>query len=102
MHAILVVVSLSIALGCNQKADCPPTAMPEKVLPPQPPAPMASKYHDNANRDDVLSGGTRMIPIKTPAGTFNVWTKRTGNNPTIKVLLLHGGPGVPHEYMEAF
>ena len=45
-------------------------------------------------RPDVLSGGVRMIPITTPKGTFNVWTKRVGNNPRIKVLLLHGGPGV--------
>jgi len=43
-----------------------------------------------------------MIPIDTPKGTFRVWTKRVGNNPTIKVLLLHGGPGVTHEYFEAF
>ena len=43
-----------------------------------------------------------MIPIATPKGTFKVWTKRVGNNPTIKVLLLHGGPGATHEYFEAF
>jgi proline iminopeptidase len=43
-----------------------------------------------------------MIPIATPRGTFRVWTKRVGNNPRIKVLLLHGGPGVTHEYFEAF
>jgi proline iminopeptidase len=59
-------------------------------------------YHDNTGRDDVLSGGVRMIPVSTPRGTFKVWTKRTGNNPTIKVLLLHGGPGATHEYLEAF
>lgn len=62
----------------------------------------APAYFDNTGRADVLSGGVRMIPIKTPKGEFNVWTKRTGNNPTIKVLLLHGGPGATHEYMEAF
>ena len=50
-------------------------------------------YLDYTGRDDVLSGGVRMIPIKTPKGTFRVWTKRVGNNPAIKVLLLHGGPG---------
>jgi len=44
----------------------------------------------------------RMIPISTPKGEFRVWTKRTGNNPKIKVLLLHGGPGATHEYLEAF
>jgi proline iminopeptidase len=31
-----------------------------------------------------------------------VWTKRVGNNPSIKVLILHGGPGFSHEYLEAF
>jgi proline iminopeptidase len=62
----------------------------------------AAKYHDNAGRDDVLAGGVKMIRITTPVGTFKIWTKRIGNNPTIKVLLLHGGPGGTHEYLEAF
>ena len=48
------------------------------------------------------SGGVRMIPIRTPAGTFRVWTKRFGNNPATKVLLLHGGPGSTHEAFESF
>ncbi len=61
----------------------------------------ASTYLDNTGRDDVPSGGVRMIPITTPKGTFKVWTKRVGNNPKIKVLLLHGGPGFTHEYFEA-
>lgn len=59
-------------------------------------------YFDNTGRSDVLSGGVRLIPIETPAGTFNVWTKRVGNNPTTKVLLLHGGPAATHEYWECF
>ncbi len=50
----------------------------------------------------VLAGGVKMVPIETPAGKFNVWTKTIGNNPKIKVLLLHGGPAMTHEYMEAF
>lgn len=61
-----------------------------------------NKYHDNTGRDDVLTGGVKMIPIQTSAGEFQVWTKRIGNNPTIKVLLLHGGPGASHQYLEAF
>ena len=61
-----------------------------------------STYFDNTGRDDVLAGGVRMIPIATPKGTFHVWTKRVGNNPKLKVLLLHGGPGATHEYFEAF
>jgi proline iminopeptidase len=39
----------------------------------------------------------QMIPIQTPRGEFKVWTKRVGDNPTMKVLLLHGGPGMTHE-----
>jgi len=59
-------------------------------------------YFDNAGRDDVLSGGVRLIPVRTPKGDFRVWTKRTGNNPSIKLLLLHGGPAATHEYFECF
>lgn len=45
-------------------------------------------------------GGTKMITIETPKGKFQVWTKRIGNNPKIKLLLLNGGPGMSHEYFE--
>jgi proline iminopeptidase len=57
-------------------------------------------YLDNAGRADRLSGGVRLIPITTPVGAFRVWTRRFGNNPRIKLLLLHGGPGCTHEYFE--
>jgi proline iminopeptidase len=60
-----------------------------------------SGYLDYSGRDDVLGGGARMIPVHTPKGDFRVWTKRVGNNPDLKVLLLHGGPGSTHEYLEA-
>jgi len=50
----------------------------------------------------VQTGGVRMIPIETPKGTFKVWTKRIGSNATIKLLLLHGGPAMTHEYFECF
>jgi proline iminopeptidase len=60
-----------------------------------------TRYLDYSGRDDVLSGGVKMIPIRTPKGEFKVWTKRVGNNPTAKVLLLHGGPAATHEYWEA-
>jgi len=86
---VLVTCALIVA-GCSQ-----PTATP-------PAAPAPSVYLDYSGRDDVLSGGVRMIPVTTPKGSFHVWTKRIGNNPRVKVLLLHGGPGVTHEYLEAF
>ncbi|MEI9808802.1 MAG: proline iminopeptidase-family hydrolase [Bacteroidota bacterium] len=50
----------------------------------------------------VQSAGVKMIPIERSGGTFKVWTKRFGNNPRIKMLLLHGGPAMTHEYMECF
>ena len=53
-----------------------------------------------SNEKGVKTGGVKMIPISTDAGLFKVWTKRIGNNPKIKVLLLHGGPGCTHEYWE--
>lgn len=42
-----------------------------------------------------------MVLIRTPMGDYKVWTKRVGNNPDTRVLLLHGGPGATHEYWEA-
>lgn len=59
-------------------------------------------YLSFENRDDQFTGGIKMIPITTEKGTFKVWTKRTGNNPTKKVLLLHGGPGMTHELYACF
>ena len=60
-----------------------------------------ANYLDYSDRADALSGGVRLITVDTPKGEFRVWTKRVGNNPTIKMLLLHGGPGFTHEYLEA-
>jgi proline iminopeptidase len=60
-----------------------------------------SNYFDYSGRKDILSGGVREIAVNTPSGTYRVWTKRVGNNPALKVLLLHGGPGGTHEYLEA-
>ncbi len=90
------VAFLIIVLGV---CACSPSSPPESTSPTQ--AAVAS-YFDSTGRDDVLSGGVKLIPISTPRGTFKVWTKRVGNNPRIKVLLLHGGPGATHEAFEAF
>jgi proline iminopeptidase len=61
-----------------------------------------NSYFSSNNKDSVNSGGIKMIDIKTDKGNFKVWTKRFGNNPTKKVLLLHGGPGCTHEVFESF
>lgn len=39
-----------------------------------------------------------MIPVR--GGKYKVWTKKIGSGKT-KVLTLHGGPGMSHEYLEA-
>ena len=69
---------------------------------PEPATTVPANYLDYSGQVDALSGGVRVIPVNTPKGEFHVWTKRIGNNPAIKVLLLHGGPGFTHEYLEAF
>jgi proline iminopeptidase len=58
-------------------------------------------YFKAADQDPVQSGGVKLISVTTPKGNFNVWTKRFGNNPRIKVLLLHAGPALTHEYFES-
>ena len=85
MRLIILFLFVSFAFSCKQKATSPSVA-----------------EYFNYTDSGVQSGGVRMIPIKTPVGVFKVWTKRFGSNPKIKVLLLHGGPAMTHEYMECF
>ena len=88
-----LVLAASIALllvGCRQAPHQDETAAA---------APPAS-YYDNAAHPDAWSGGARMIPISTPKGPHKVWVKRVGNNPKLKLLLLTGGPGLSHAYLE--
>lgn len=47
---------------------------------------------------EVKTAGIRLIPVD---GKYKVWTKKLGSGP-IKMLTLHGGPGVTHEYFECF
>jgi proline iminopeptidase len=63
---------------------------------------ITTKEYFNYGDTGVETAGIRMIPVATPVGNFKVWTKRFGTNPRIKVLLLHGGPAMTHEYMECF
>ena len=55
-------------------------------------------YVDFKTPTEVQVAGIQMIELKEG---YKVWTKRFGNSP-IKVLLLHGGPAITHEYMECF
>ena len=95
MKPAALVVVLGLLCGCTNNAPAVSTSSARS-------ANSRTDYFDDSGRDDVLSGGVKMIPITTPKGTFHVWTKRIGNNPKVKVLLLHGGPAAGHQYMEAF
>jgi hypothetical protein len=84
--------SARTARGCSiERTTPPPTPTPAE-------ASLRSYFAPDAGVD---AAGVRLIPISTPKGKFNVWTKRFGHNPRIRLLLLHGGPGATHEYFEA-
>ena len=55
-------------------------------------------YLDFKTPTDFQAAGIQMIELKEG---YRVWTKRFGNSP-MKVLILHGGPALTHEYMECF
>lgn len=89
-----ILIALSIILACVSCTNN--TEKSTKQTTPE------VDYLSFEDRNDQFTGGVKMIPIKTPKGTFDVWTKRIGNNPKKKVLLLHGGPGMTHEIYECF
>jgi proline iminopeptidase len=88
----IYILLLFIFFSCKEKTQSANTGMPDVHV---------SDYF-NYGDTGVRTAGIKMIPITTEAGVFKVWTKRIGNNPRIKVLLLHGGPAMGHEYMECF
>jgi proline iminopeptidase len=74
----------------------------QQATPPPAPSPAEPSLRSYFTADTgVDTAGVRLVPITTPKGKFNVWTKRFGHNPRIRLLLLHGGPGATHEYFEA-
>lgn len=83
-----LILSLAVlAIGCTEnKKD-------EKAV-------VATNTYFQQQDSGVQNGGVKVIQIETPKGKFNVWTKTYGNNPSIKLLLLNGGPGATHEYFE--
>ncbi len=80
---ILMIAGLFVLLGCSPQAEAP-------------------QDNRTAAKDTPVVGEGRMITVSTPKGNYKVWTKKIGDNPKIKVLLLHGGPGMTHEIYEVF
>ncbi|WP_265570346.1 proline iminopeptidase-family hydrolase [Sphingomicrobium nitratireducens] len=83
MRSSLFAAVAALALSVPASADAPPAS-----------------YYETKGRPDSWSGGVTMLPIETEAGTFKVWLKRHGNNPDYKLLLLHGGPAMGHDFLE--
>ncbi len=87
---ILLIICLITAVSCQSHNDTETKPC------------VAQNYISSNGMADQAQGGIKLIPITTPKGDFKVWTKRIGNNPSMKVLLLHGGPGMTHEIYESF
>ncbi|MSP85269.1 MAG: alpha/beta fold hydrolase [Flavobacteriaceae bacterium] len=84
-NIFFIAVVIGLLFSCNQKAE----------------SESASNYLTDTETG-IKTGGIKVVTISTPKGNFKVWTKKIGNNPKIKVLLLNGGPGATHEYFECF
>lgn len=96
MKQILALAALGLAItGCVKVED-------DGASTPTEPARDLAAYLDSGDLEDGWSGGERLVSIDTPDGPHNVWIKRTGNNPDMKLLLLHGGPGGTSDYFGAF
>jgi proline iminopeptidase len=91
----LLLLLVTGTTGC-EKQPAPTVGLP--VAPPSAGPSLSAYFAPEAAGVDTA--GVRLVPIQTPKGTFNVWTKRFGRNPRVKLLLLHGGPGATHEYFE--
>jgi proline iminopeptidase len=81
MKKVLFVLAAYCLLSCNESASSTATT---------------------GNTTDTISaeiktGGNRLVQVD---GKYNVWIKKVGEG--MKVLLLHGGPGAPHDYMECY
>ena len=89
---LLVTVAASVAAGTTgASAQASTSAAPS--------ADVLTQHPDGLNPPGIRTAGIRMVPVV--GGKYKVWTKKVGSGP-LKVLLLHGGPGFGHEYLEAF
>jgi proline iminopeptidase len=83
MQKMMLVLLFAALYGCQSNPDN---------------AAVAPYFTDDA--PGVKTGGIQVVQIESMGKTFNIWTKRFGNNPSMKLLLLNGGPGATHEYFE--
>ena len=83
MKEFLIVIAAFVFLGCSA-----------------PPAEDTLKAYFKDEASGVKTGGVKIVEIESMGKKFKVWTKSLGNSPSMKLLLLSGGPGTSHEYFE--
>lgn len=85
MRVLIIICSIILWMGCNEQKNNPNKGLTvnESQAPPY---------------NEVQTGNTKII---TADGRYKVWTKKAGSG-DIKVLLLHGGSGLTHDYFESF
>jgi len=91
-HLLLVILITCLYVRCNADKTQPIAPVNEQLK-------ENNAYFDYKTPTPYQQAGERMIELKEG---YKVWTKRIGNNPDMKVLLLHGGPALTHEYMLCF
>src|SRR5262245_20373772 len=84
-------VSLAIAGSACTRALRP--ARRTEAFPPAAPSAVPS-----GRADGIRTGGARTVRVDS---RYDVWVKQVGSG-DVPVLTLHGGPGVPHFYLECF
>ncbi len=97
MRYLVTLLVMGVLAACGTDTPQPPSNTPAETV-----LDMVPSADAPPTKDNPVVGEGQMIPITTSAGTFEVWTKRVGDNPDIKVLLLHGGPAMTHEIYEIF
>jgi proline iminopeptidase len=90
---LLAASAASVIAGALRAAPAPASSSAAPASDP------LSVPSDGLNPPGIRVAGIRMLPVA--GGKYKVWTKKVGSGP-VKVLLLHGGPGFGHEYLEAF
>jgi proline iminopeptidase len=79
-------------------AAAPFPAMASRLNPSTTSTEIEQHPNDPLNPPGIRLADVKMVPVV--GGKYKVWTKKIGSGP-VKVLLLHGGPAVGHEYLEA-
>jgi proline iminopeptidase len=91
LRQLSVAASAIALLGACQSTPIPSPAQPAET---------SLRTYSTPPTASVQTGGAQVIPVITAKGKFDVWTKRIGHNPKIKVLLPSSKPGLSQEHLE--